>query len=55
MITLRLPSGHPNAPVVQRWASDKEAILTNHTNDIEKMKGLLQTILTNSPELGKAK
>jgi hypothetical protein len=53
MITLKLPGSHPNAPVIQKWASDKEALLTNHTNDIARIQNVLKTILTNNPELGK--
>lgn len=54
MIPLRIPSSHPNAPVIQRWATDKESILNNHTQDLKKIKGLLQTILSNNPALGKS-
>jgi hypothetical protein len=54
MITLRLPSSHPNGPVVQRWATDKESILNTHTKDIGRIQGILKTILTNNPDLGKS-
>ena len=55
MITLQLPGSHPNAPVIQRWATDKEHVLNTHTNDIKHIQGILKTILTNNPELGKSK
>lgn len=53
MIPLRLPAAHPHAPVIQEWAKDKESILNTHGKDITKIYGLLKTILTNNPELGK--
>ena len=53
MITLRLPSQHPDSPVIQRWASDKEQLLTNHGKQLSQLQGILKTILTNNPELGK--
>ena len=55
MIKLRLPGGHPDSPVIQRWAFDKEALLDNHGKDITRIQGILKTILTNNPELGKPK
>jgi hypothetical protein len=55
MIKLRLPKDHPNSPVVQRWADDKEQIITTHQDKISKLEGVLRTILTNNPDLGKAK
>ena len=55
MIKLRLPGEHPDSPVIQRWASDKEALLNNHGQDIARIQGILKTILTNNPELGKPK
>ena len=55
MIKLRLPGGHPDSPVIQRWASDKEALLDTHDKDINRIQGILKTILTNNPELGKPK
>jgi hypothetical protein len=55
MIKLRLPSSHPDSPVIQRWATDKEAVLNNHTTDIAHIQGILKTILTNNPDLGKPK
>lgn len=54
MITLRLPSAHPNSGIMQRWATDKESIITNHSKDIQRLQGVLKTILTNNPGLGKA-
>lgn len=55
MIRLRLPGTHPNSPVIQRWASDKETLLDTHGKDITRIQGVLKTILTNNPELGKSK
>lgn len=53
MNTLRLPSSHPNSSVIQRWAADQESQLTRQTKEITKLQGLLKTILTNNPDLGK--
>lgn len=55
MIKLKLPGSHPNSPVIQRWADDKENILNGHTTDIGNLRKMLQTILTNNPDLGKPK
>lgn len=55
MITLRLPGNHPDSPVIQRWARDKESILDSHTKDISRLQGIIKTILTNNPDLTKAK
>lgn len=55
MITLKLPSNHPNQPVMQRWATDKEQVLDGHGRQIKELQGVLKTILTNSPDLGKPK
>ena len=53
MIPLRLPGTHPNNAVIQRWAADKEQIITNHGSDIKQLQGIIRTILTNQPDLGK--
>lgn len=53
MIRLRLPSTHPDSPVIQKWADDKEQVLTNHQTQLKQIQGVLKTILTNNPELGK--
>jgi len=53
MIKLRIPGSHPDGPVIQKWAQDKENILLNHTTDISRIQGILKTILTNNPDLGK--
>ncbi len=55
MIKLRLPGNHPDSPVIQRWAADKEQIITTHSTDISHIQGILKTILSNNPELGKPK
>lgn len=55
MITLRIPSSHPDASVIQRWATDKEKLLDTHAKDIDRLQGIIKTILTNNPDLGKAK
>jgi hypothetical protein len=55
MITLRLPKDHPNSPVVQKWAADKEQIITGHGDRLQHLENVLKTILTNNPQLGKAK
>jgi hypothetical protein len=53
MITLRLPGTHPNQPVIAKWAQDKESIIGNHTTQLKQIQGILKTILTNNPDLGK--
>ena len=53
MIPLRIPANHPDAPVIQKWATDKENILNTHTKSIAQLQGLLQTLLANNPKLGK--
>jgi hypothetical protein len=55
MITLRLPADHPNSAVLQKWAKDQEQLHSNHTTDIARIQGILKTILTNNPALGKPK
>ena len=55
MIKLRLPSDHPNSPVLQKWATEKESLIGDHAKQINQLQGLLKTILTNNPELGKPK
>lgn len=55
MITLRLPTSHPNNAVISRWAQDKENILNNHAKDITRLQNVIKTILTNNPDLGKPK
>lgn len=55
MIPLRLPGNHPNSAVIQGWAKDKEAILNTHAKQLSQLEGILKTILTNNPDLGKVK
>lgn len=55
MINLRLPSSHPDNSVIQRWAQDKEKLLDSHVKEISRLKGIIQTILTNNPDLVKSK
>jgi hypothetical protein len=55
MIPLRLPGSHPNSAVIQKWASDKEQIITTHGSDIKQLQGIIKTILSNQPDLGKPK
>ncbi len=55
MITLRLPGSHPNNAVLHNWAKDKESILNNDSTDIQRLQGIIKTILSNNPDLGKAK
>ena len=55
MIPLRIPGTHPNAGVIQRWATDKEQLLNTHHKDIQTLQNIIKTILTNQPELGKPK
>ena len=53
MITLRLPGDHPNSSTLSRWATDKENLLNTHIKAIAQIQGVLKTILTNNPDLGK--
>lgn len=55
MITLKLPSDHPNQSIVQRWATDKEGLINNQGVQLKQLQGILKTILTNNPGLGKPK
>lgn len=53
MIKLRLPGDHPHSGVIQRWAQDKEQLIDKQNVDIQRLQGILKTILTNNPSLGK--
>jgi biopolymer transport protein ExbB/TolQ len=54
MIPLKIPADHPHAPIIQRWAKDKESILDGHGQRLKAIENVLKTILSNSPDLGKS-
>ena len=45
MITLKLPSSHPNSPVLQKWATDKEQLLNAHTKQLSRLEGVIKLLL----------
>ena len=54
MINLRLPSNHPNSPVIQRWATDKERLLEGHSKRITHLEEVIKTLLDSKSGQGKA-
>jgi len=55
MITLKLPGTHPNNSILHNWARDKENIFNSHNARISRLEGILKTMLSNNPDLGKSK
>ena len=55
MIPLKLPGSHPNNSILHNWAKDKENLIKSQNDRLAHLEGILKTILTNSPDLGKAK
>lgn len=51
MIPLKLPSSHPNASVMQNWATDKENLLKSHGNQIVELQKIIRNLLTRNPDL----
>lgn len=50
-IRLRLPSTHPNQPVIQRWADDKEKTIDAHERKLAFLEGILKNVLSQNPDL----
>lgn len=48
---LRLPGNHPDQPVIQRWADDKEKIIDAHEKKIAFLEGVLKNLLKQNPNL----